>query len=84
MDRAHEEEADALADAISYGFVDSDPTHLTPAQVNDELERTKRVFSKHIRLGFLMQNLAEEFPEFTPAPSNEELEKLLHLTEQPN
>lgn len=30
MDKAHEEEADALTDAISYGFEDSDPTHLSP------------------------------------------------------
>jgi hypothetical protein len=33
---------------------------------------------------FLMQNLAEQFPEFTPSPSYEELEKLLHLAEQHN
>lgn len=81
MDRSHEEEADALVDAISYGFEDSDPTHLTPAQVSDELERTKRVFSKHLRLGYLMQNLAEEFPDFQPAPQGEELDQLVHLSE---
>jgi len=84
MDRSHEEEADALVDAISYGFEDSDPTHLPPAQVSDELERTKRVFSKHLRLGYLMQNLAEEFPDFQPAPQGEELDQLVHLSEPKN
>jgi hypothetical protein len=84
IDRAHEEEADALVDAVSYMSEDSDPTHLTPAQISEELELTRRVFSKHMRHAYLMQNLAEQFPEFMPAPSNEELEKLLHLTEQHN
>ncbi len=84
IDRTHEEEADAFVDAVSYMFEDSDPTHLTPAQVNEELERIRRVFSRHVRHAFLMQNLAEQFPEFTPAPSKEELEQLLHLTEQHN
>ena len=84
MDRAHEEEADALVDAISYGFKDSDPTHLSPAQISDELERTKRVFSKHLRLGYLMQNLAEEFTDFQPAPQGEELDQLVHLSEPKN
>lgn len=84
MDRAHEEEADALVDAISYGYKDSDPTLLSPAQIGDELERTKRVFSKHLRLGYLMQNLAEEFKDFQPAPQGEELDRLVHLSEPKN
>jgi hypothetical protein len=84
MDRSHEEEADALTDAISYGFEDSDPTHLSRAQINDELERTKRVLSKHLRLGYLMQNLSEEFPNFQPAPQGEELDQLVHLSEPKN
>jgi hypothetical protein len=84
MDRAHEEKADALVDAVSYGFEDSDPAHLTPAQVTDELERTKRVFAKHLRLGYLMENLAEVFPDFQPAPKGEELDQLIHLSKPNN
>ncbi len=84
MDRSHEEEADALVDAISYGFEDSAPARLSPAQVGDELERTKRVFSKHLRLGYLMQNLAAEFTDFQPAPQGEELDQLIHLSEPKN
>jgi hypothetical protein len=84
IDRAHEEEADVFVDAVSYMFEDSDPTHMTPVQVSEELVLTRRVLSRHVRHAFLMVNLAEQFPEFTPAPSHEELEKLLHLTEQHN
>ena len=78
-DKAHEEEADALVDAISYGFHDPDPTHLSPAQLQNEIELTKNVLSRHLRVGFLLENVAEEFPDFKPAPSRVELEELLHL-----
>ena len=81
IDQAHEKEADALVEAISYMFQDSDPTHLTPAQVNEEFALTKLLVSLHLRHGFLMQNLAEQYPDFKPAPSSEELEQLLHFHE---
>jgi GTPase SAR1 family protein len=84
IDRAHEEEADALIEAIGYTFQDSNPTHLTPAQIDEECALTERVLSKHLRHAFLMQNLAEQYPEFKPSPEQEELEKLLHLPELNN
>ncbi|MGA2349464.1 MAG: hypothetical protein ABSF70_03445 [Terracidiphilus sp.] len=81
IDRAHEEEADAFVEAIGYMFQDSDPTHLTQSEVNNEIALTEIVLSRHLRHGFLMQNLAEEYPEFKPAPEKDELEKLLHFHE---
>jgi hypothetical protein len=81
IDQAHEQEADALADALGYMFQDSDPTHLTTAQVDREVALTTQVLSRHLRHGYLMQNLAEEFPDFMPAPGRAELEQLLHLQE---
>ena len=81
IDNSHEAEADAVADAIGQMFQDSDPTHLPPAAVGDEIRLTRQVLSKHLRHGFLMQNLAEEYPDFRPGPTREEMEKLLHLPE---
>lgn len=81
IDEAHEKEADALIEAVSNMSQDSDPTHLTPAQINEEYALTERVFSLHLRHGFLMQNLAEQFPDFKPAPTSEELEQLLKFHE---
>jgi len=80
IDRAHEDEADALAEAISYMLEDPDPSHMAPTQIDRQVELTKRVLSLHLRHGFLMQNLAEEFSDFQPAPTRNELEDALHMT----
>jgi hypothetical protein len=34
-----------------------------------EIDLTKQVLSKHLRYGYLMQNLAEEFDSSGPAPA---------------
>jgi hypothetical protein len=84
IDQAHEEEADAFTQAIGYMFQDSDPTHLAPSEVNNEIVLTELVLSRHLRHGFLMENLAEQYPDFRPAPSSKELDQLLHLSELDN
>lgn len=84
VDRAHEEEADAIADAVSFMSEDPRVSHLSPAQIEKEIELLHRVAAKHLRHAFLMQNLAEEHPDFRPGPSREELEKWMHLDETSN
>jgi hypothetical protein len=79
IDKAHEDEADALADAVSYRLENPNPSQLTPAQIDKEIDLTKQVLSKHLRHGYLMQNLAEEFGQFRPGPSREELNHMLNL-----
>ena len=74
MDRAHEEEADAIASAYSFLAHNADPSRMTYSQRKELQDLLTQVFAKHLRHGFLMQNLAEEYPEFRPAPSREELE----------
>ena len=79
IDKAHEEEADAVAEAIDYMFQNSDPAHMIATQIDREVELIKRVLSLHLRHAFLMQNLAEEFHDFEPAPTREELQDALHM-----
>jgi hypothetical protein len=50
-----------------------------PPQIDKEIDLTKQVLSKHLRHGYLMQNLAEEFGQFRPGPSREELNHMLNL-----
>ena len=69
IDKAHEDEADAIADPVSYMFENPNPSQLTPAQIDKEIDLTKQVLSKHLRYGYLMQNLAEEFDSSGPAPA---------------
>jgi hypothetical protein len=45
------------------------PSQLTPAQIDKEIDLTKQVLSKHLRLGYFMQNLAEEIDSAGPAPA---------------
>ena len=55
------------------------PSQLTPAQIDKEIDLTKQVLSKHLRLGYFMQNLAEEFAQFRPGPGREEPNHMLKL-----
>ena len=55
------------------------PSQLTPAQIDKEIDLSKQVLSKHLRHGYLMQNLAEEFGQFRPGPSREEPNHMLNL-----
>jgi hypothetical protein len=57
------------ASAVSYMFENPNPSQLTPAQIDKEIDLTQQVPSKHLRHGCLMQNLAEEFGRFSPAPA---------------
>jgi hypothetical protein len=54
-------------------FENPNPSQLTPAQIDKEIDLTKQVPSKHLPHGYLMQNLAEEFGQFRPGPSREAL-----------
>ena len=77
MDRAHEEEADAIAMAFTYL---AEARHIEAVRKAD-LETIdtllRQVSAKHLRHGFLMQNLAEEYADFRPAPTREELEAFM-------
>jgi len=79
IDKAHEDEADAIADTVAYMFENPDPSQLTPSQIDRQIDLTKQVLSKHLRHGYLMQNLGEEFEQFRPGPSREELNHMLNL-----
>jgi hypothetical protein len=81
IDKAHEEEGDTLTEALAYNFHDPDPTHLTPAQISAEIALTEHLLSRHLRYGYLLQNLSEQYPVFRPSPTTKEMEELLHLPE---
>ena len=79
MDGAHEHEADAIAQALGPMFRDANPLHLGSAAVTQSIALTEHVLAWHLRQGFLMQNLAERYPGFRPAPTRSDLEPMLHL-----
>ncbi len=79
IDEAHEEEADALLQAMLYMVHDPDPSHLDTGALAHEVELTGACVVKDLRHGFLMENLHAEFPEFSPAPTHDQLVSLLNL-----
>ena len=57
---------------------DSDPSHLSPADLADDVARARAVLVAHYRVGADMRNLNGSFPDFAPAPSTMELNDIMH------
>ena len=68
----------AIRNARVYMVDDFDPAHLTPTQLQDEIQLAKTVLGFHYRLGADMRNLAAVYKDFTPAPQTEELNDIMH------
>jgi hypothetical protein len=62
-----------------FTFENPDPSQLTPSQIDRQIDLTKQVPAKHLRHGYLMQNLGEEFEQFRPGPRCEQLNHMLNL-----
>ena len=70
----------AMSLARRYTFEDAEVTHLTPAQVKEEIDLTKSTLLALYGLGTSMRNLNLDFPDFSPAPSSRELLSMMHET----
>ncbi|MES2392291.1 MAG: hypothetical protein V4555_11665, partial [Acidobacteriota bacterium] len=57
----------ALNDARRYDLLDTDPTHLSPQQLDQTLQLTEVALGKHILQGYSFGRLAHEFPEVPQA-----------------
>lgn len=68
----------AISEARRYALVDADPSHLSPAQVSEEISLTRDALSKHLLFGVALQNLRATFPDFPPTVTLEELAQVLH------
>ena len=54
---------DAINAAHRFDLLDSDPTHLSPLQLNEVIELTETALAKHIQFGLSFGRYAHEFPE---------------------
>lgn len=68
----------AISAARRYTSFDSDPSHLTPGQVAEEIMLAESVLIAHYRLGGDMRNLHAVFPDFAPYPDDDELGAIVH------
>jgi hypothetical protein len=71
----------AISAARRYTALDADPSRLTAAQLSNEIELGEALLIAHYRLGGDMRNLHSRYRDFSPAPSDDELDAIVH--EQP-
>jgi hypothetical protein len=71
----------AIVQARLYGILDSDPTHLTPAQLAEEMTYTKEVLVQHFAAAAALVQLNRADPSFTPALTKDELNEIMHVSD---
>jgi len=76
--QASNEFSHALMDARQFGFRDPNPTHLTPAQLAQQIDLVTAAITKNYRVGVALRNLAFREPDFAPAPTTQELLRISH------
>jgi hypothetical protein len=62
--------------AESYASVDPNPSHMTPAQVAAEIALTQDAIRTNVNWAVHLKNLHEQFPDFSPAPTEDELTRI--------
>ena len=74
---------DAVTRAGSYVHVDPNPAHMTPAQVAAEIELIKDAMRANMIWGAHLMNVHQQYSEFSPAPTPQELILLAGGTRSP-
>jgi hypothetical protein len=64
-----------------YGVFDSDPTHLTPAQVEEEIALTQAALASHFTQAAVLIQLGRVDPGFSSGPTKDELNSIMHVTD---
>jgi hypothetical protein len=67
----------ALSDARVYTVRDFDPSHLTPQQLDTEIDLTQKAIYMHYNYGTGLWSLAINYPDI-PSPTLTELEAIVH------
>jgi hypothetical protein len=73
----------AIFEARRYDLSDADPSHLSPKQVESEIELTQAALTAQFLRGTLLLNLAEGHPDFPGTVTLEELHQIRHSPNQP-
>jgi hypothetical protein len=68
----------ALNEARRFAIQDPDPSHLSPAQLDRQIDLTMEVLLQYAVVGRVENNLARSFPDFTPALTREDVYQILH------
>jgi hypothetical protein len=77
------EAARTLEEAERYDLSDADPSHLSPAQIDTEIQLTQAALTGVYLRGALLRNLQEAFPDFPATLTSQELRQIRHAPQQP-
>lgn len=72
----------ANTEARAYTVDDADLSHLTPVQIEEQIQLTRILLNRLYRYGSDLRNLSIAFPDFVPAPSVEEIGNIVHESAQ--
>ena len=81
LDRLSQDMVDAqaaVAECTRFRIVDPDPAHLSPEQLDHQIDLVSRALFAYRSIAFIMVNTREAVPDFTPAPSRSELRAISH------
>jgi len=67
---------DAEDRAGSYASVDPNPSHMTPTQVAAEIDLIQDAMRTNVNWAAHLKNLHQGFPDFSPAPTDNELNRI--------
>jgi hypothetical protein len=70
----------ALNEARRFAIQDPDPSHLSPAQLDRQIDLTTEVLLQYAMIGRAENNLARRYPDFTPSLTRDDVYGILHAT----
>jgi hypothetical protein len=76
------ESARAIEEAERYDLSDADPSHLSPAQIETEIQLTQAALTMTYLRGALLKNLQDAFPDFPANLTSKELRQIRHAPQQ--
>jgi hypothetical protein len=71
-------------DAERYDLVDSDPSHLSPAEIAAEIQLTQAALAADYLRGISLLDLEGAFPDFPATLTSNELRQMRHAPRQPS
>lgn len=78
-----EAEQTALNNARRFAIVDPDPSHLSPAQLERQIDLTTEVLLQYALAARAQSNLASNYPDFTHSLGRDDVYHILHATTDP-
>jgi len=67
---------DAVNDAVRYNFTDADPQHLSPAEVDREIDLARIALARHFEQGYTLARMTEMYRDLPQLITYESLKKL--------